>query len=289
MHAIHMAASWLRTVCRAKRVSLAVDGRAEGAPANRKACAPPPDAHPDTKSASSNRGGQRYQAASSVAAGKRATQQAACAMGNSCCRPGPPAFRPFALQWRHAHRRRKDAIRHHYQAIGKSLPGFRPRAASGKCWPALPRRLPCNKSRARATPCRAQWRKHLVVEGPHRRGQSTAYLLARLCDGQIARQKAGDQLGHHRPARAAGQPRFALCAEPQRPGGQLCPGQGARALSVPYRLYQHTADASQGELLAPDPNMLLWNHKPEKRELESSSSAWPMRLLSALGRRPRCV
>ena len=108
----------------------------------------------------------------------------------------------------------------------------------------------------------------IVVEGPTGVGKTWPICWPAV-DGQTARQKLVISSATIAFARAAGQPRFAFFVLSHSGlGGQLCPWPRGGRYLCPYRLYQHTADASQGELLAPDPNMLLRESQTRKRELE---------------------
>jgi ATP-dependent DNA helicase DinG len=162
----------------------------------------------------------------------------------------------------------KDAIRHHYQAIGKSLPGFRPRAAQRQMLASIAQAFARSKPREGDALPERNGESIVVVEGPTGVGKSLAYLLA----GCVMAKSRGKKLVISSATIALQEQLvnrdlpFVLSHSGLEASFALAKGRG-RYL-CPYRLYQHTADASQGELLAPDPNMLLWNHKPEKRELE---------------------
>ncbi|AQR65001.1 ATP-dependent DNA helicase DinG [Aquaspirillum sp. LM1] len=162
----------------------------------------------------------------------------------------------------------KDAIRHHYQAIGKSLPGFRPRSAQRQMLACVAQAFARSKVREGDALPEREGESIVVVEGPTGVGKSLAYLLA----GCVMAKSRGKKLVISSATIALQEQLvnrdlpFVLQHSELDASFALAKGRG-RYL-CPYRLYQHTAESAQAELLAPDPSMLLWNHKPEKRELE---------------------
>ena len=72
----------------------------------------------------------------------------------------------------------KDAIRHHYQAIGKSLPGFRPRSAQRQMLACVAQAFARSKVRDGDALPEREGESIVVVEGPTGVGKSLAYLLA---------------------------------------------------------------------------------------------------------------
>src|SRR5574343_1098595 len=146
----------------------------------------------------------------------------------------------------------KDAIRHHYQAIGKSLPGFRPRAAQRQMLASIAQEFARSKPREGDALPERNGESIVVVEGPTGVGKSLAYLLA----GCVMAKSRGKKLVISSATIALQEQLvnrdlpFVLSHSGLEASFALAKGRG-RYL-CPYRLYQHTADASQGELLAPD-------------------------------------
>ena len=161
----------------------------------------------------------------------------------------------------------KDAIRHHYQAISASLPGFRPRAPQREMLAAIAQAFARSQERdGDALPDR-QGESLVVIEGPTGVGKSLAYLLA----GGVMAQSRGKKLVVSSATVALQEQLvnrdipFVLQHSGLEATFALAKGRG-RYL-CPYRLYQHTADNAQGELLAPDPMAALWERKPEAAEI----------------------
>ena len=162
----------------------------------------------------------------------------------------------------------KDAIRHHYQTLAGALPGFKPRAAQRQMIAAIAKTLSQSLERAEGEdlPERAG-ESILVVEGPTGVGKSVAYLIA---GGVIAKSRGRklvvssatvalqEQLVHRDLPFVVENSELPLTFA-------LAKGRGRYV--CPYRLYQHTADTTQGELLAADPMAALWERKPEAAEL----------------------
>ena len=110
----------------------------------------------------------------------------------------------------------KNAIRDHYQNIGKSLPGFRPRAAQREMIAAIANAFSRSQSRAEGEEApKREGESIAVIEGPTGVGKSLAYLLA----GGLAR--------------AIGAPGSTFFGGAFGAGNDVCAGQRARPLFVP--------------------------------------------------------
>ncbi|TCP10330.1 ATP-dependent DNA helicase DinG [Crenobacter luteus] len=162
----------------------------------------------------------------------------------------------------------KNAIRDHYRAISDKLPGFRPRAAQ--------RRMLAEVANAFA---RAQEKGEddelperegesiVVVEGPTGVGKSLAYLLA----GGVMARSRGKKLVVT-SATVALQEQLVNRDLPFVVENSGLPltfalAKGRGRYLCPYRLYQHTAEHAQGELLGHDPDLAVWDKKPEAAEI----------------------
>lgn len=162
----------------------------------------------------------------------------------------------------------KDAIRHHYQTLAGALPGFKPRAAQRQMIAAIAKTLSQSLERAEGEdlPERAG-ESILVVEGPTGVGKSVAYLIA----GGVMAKSRGRKLVVS-SATVALQEQLVHRDLPFVVENSELPltfalAKGRGRYVCPYRLYQHTADTTQGELLAADPMAALWERKPEAAEL----------------------
>lgn len=164
----------------------------------------------------------------------------------------------------------KDLLRDHYRAIADNLPGFRPRAAQRRMLAeianAFGRALPVN---AEGEAVERNGESIAVVEGPTGVGKSLAYLLA---GGVMAKCRAKKLVVTS--ATIALQEQLVNRDLPfliEKSGLELtfALAKGRGRYLCPYRLYQLTSDHAQGELLAPDPTLALWERKPEQAEIDA--------------------
>lgn len=165
----------------------------------------------------------------------------------------------------------KDALREHYRAIAEKLPGFRPRAAQRQMLAAVANALGNSlpmPGEGEDDPER-QGESIVVVEGPTGVGKSLAYLLA----GTVMAKSRGKKLVVTSATVALQEQLvnrdlpFAIENSGLQATFALAKGRG-RYL-CPYRLYQLTADTAQGELIAMDPSLALWERKPEQAEIDA--------------------
>lgn len=162
----------------------------------------------------------------------------------------------------------KDAIRHHYQTIAQSLAGFRPRAAQRRMIAEISNALSRARERDGDELPEREGESIAVIEGPTGVGKSLAYLLA----GGVMAKSRGKKLVVSSATIALQEQLvfrdlpFVVKHSGLEASYALAKGRGRYV--CPYRLFQLTADSTQGELLAPDPAMALWERKPEARELE---------------------
>lgn len=163
----------------------------------------------------------------------------------------------------------KNALRDHYRTISESLPGFRPRAAQRQMLAEIANAFGRSKE---ATPEDGPPERNgesiAVVEGPTGVGKSLAYLLA---GGAMARSRNKKLVVSS--ATVALQEQLVNRDLPfvvQNSGLPLtfALAKGRGRYLCPYRLYQHTAEHSQGDLLGADPSLALWDRKPEAAEIE---------------------
>lgn len=88
----------------------------------------------------------------------------------------------------------KNAIRDHYQNIGKNLPGFRPRASQREMIAAVANAFSRTLTREEGEEApKREGESIAVIEGPTGVGKSLAYLLAAWHHGANARQTADCQ------------------------------------------------------------------------------------------------
>ncbi len=163
----------------------------------------------------------------------------------------------------------KDAIRDHYRAIADNLPGFRPRPPQRRMLAEVANAFSRSLESSEGEDVERTGESIVVIEGPTGVGKSLAYLLA---GGVMARARnrklvvtsatvaLQEQLVNRDlpfVVENSGLPlTFALA---KGRGRYLCP----------YRLYQLTADTAQGELIAMDPSLAMWDRKPEAAELDA--------------------
>ncbi|NDV12871.1 ATP-dependent DNA helicase DinG [Crenobacter caeni] len=163
----------------------------------------------------------------------------------------------------------KAAIRDRYKTLTDNLPGFRPRAAQRQMLAeianAFSRSLPVVDGEL---PER-EGESIVVVEGPTGVGKSLAYLIA----GGVMATMRGKKLVVT-SATVALQEQLVDRDLPfvvEKSGLPLtfALAKGRGRYLCPYRLFGLTAGHAQGELLAPDPVLALWDRKPEQAELDT--------------------
>jgi len=165
----------------------------------------------------------------------------------------------------------KNAIRDHYRTLTQRLPGFRPRPAQRKMLAEIANAFSrCKEKIGDATPDR-NGESIAVIEGPTGVGKSLAYLLA---GGVMARARNKKLVVSS--ATVALQEQLVNRDLPFVVANSGLPltfalAKGRSRYLCPYRVYQLTSDATQGELLAPDP-AVLWDHKPRQEELDTLRS-----------------
>ncbi|WP_174875244.1 ATP-dependent DNA helicase DinG [Vogesella oryzae] len=154
--------------------------------------------------------------------------------------------------------------------MADNLPGFRPRAAQRRMLAeianAFGRSLPPNTE---GEAVERNGESIAVVEGPTGVGKSLAYLLAGGVMAKCRNKKLvvtsatialQEQLVNRDLPFLIEKSGLALTfALAKGRGRYLCP----------YRLYQLTSEHAQGELLAPDPTMALWERNPEQAEIDA--------------------
>jgi ATP-dependent DNA helicase DinG len=162
----------------------------------------------------------------------------------------------------------KDAIRDHYRALTLKLSGFRPRSAQRKMLAEVAQAFArCLERDGEDNPQR-EGESIAVIEGPTGVGKSLAYLLA---GGVMARSRNKKLVISS--ATVALQEQLVNRDLPFVVENSGLPltfalAKGRSRYLCPYRLYQLTSDATQGELLAPDPSA-LWERKPQQEELDA--------------------
>lgn len=163
----------------------------------------------------------------------------------------------------------KNAIRDHYQNIGKSLPGFRPRAAQRQMIAAIANAFSRSRSRAEGEEApRREGESIVVIEGPTGVGKSLAYLLA----GGIMAQTRGKRLIVSSATVALQEQLvnrdlpFVVAHSGLEMTFALAKGRG-RYL-CPYKLYQLTQSNAQQNLLGMEAPTVLWDSKPKPEELQ---------------------
>ncbi len=162
----------------------------------------------------------------------------------------------------------KNAIRDHYQNIGKNLPGFRPRPSQREMIAAIANAFSRTQSRAEGeeAPKRAG-ESIAVIEGPTGVGKSLAYLLA----GGIMAQTRGKRLIVS-SATVALQEQLVHRDLPflvEKSGLELsfALAKGRGRYLCPYKLYQLTQTNTQQNLLGFEAPAVLWDSKPKAEDL----------------------
>ena len=163
----------------------------------------------------------------------------------------------------------KDAIRDHYRAIADNLPGFRPRNAQRRMLAEIANAFSRSKNKEGDELPEREGESIIVVEGPTGVGKSLAYLLA----GGVMARARGKKLVVT-SATVALQEQLVNRDLPFVVDNSGLPltfalAKGRGRYLCPHRLYQLTANSAQGQLLAPEPELALWDRKPQAEELEA--------------------
>ena len=162
----------------------------------------------------------------------------------------------------------KNAIRDHYQNIGKNLPGFRPRASQREMIAAIANAFSRTLTREEGEEApKREGESIAVIEGPTGVGKSLAYLLA----GGIMAQTRGKRLIVS-SATVALQEQLVDRDLPflvEKSGLELtfALAKGRGRYLCPYKLYQLTQNNAQQNLLGFEALEVLWDSKPKPEEL----------------------
>ena len=162
----------------------------------------------------------------------------------------------------------KNAIRDHYQNIGKKLPGFRPRASQREMIAAIANAFSRTLTREEGEEApKREGESIAVIEGPTGVGKSLAYLLA----GGIMAQTRGKRLIVS-SATVALQEQLVDRDLPflvEKSGLELtfALAKGRGRYLCPYKLYQLTQNNAQQNLLGFEAPEVLWDSKPKPEEL----------------------
>ena len=162
----------------------------------------------------------------------------------------------------------KNAIRGHYQNIGKNLPGFRPRASQREMIAAIANAFSRTLTREEGEEApKREGESIAVIEGPTGVGKSLAYLLA----GGIMAQTRGKRLIVS-SATVALQEQLVDRDLPflvEKSGLELtfALAKGRGRYLCPYKLYQLTQNNAQQNLLGFEAPEVLWDSKPKPEEL----------------------
>ncbi|UOO82005.1 ATP-dependent DNA helicase DinG [Uruburuella testudinis] len=163
----------------------------------------------------------------------------------------------------------KNAIRDHYQNIGRNLPGFRARPAQRQMIAAIANAFSRSQSRAEGEEApKREGESIAVIEGPTGVGKSLAYLLA----GGIMAQTRGKRLLVS-SATVALQEQLVNRDLPflvEQSGLELsfALAKGRGRYLCPYKLYQLTQSNAQQNLLGFEAPTVLWDSKPKPEELQ---------------------
>ncbi|WP_107726888.1 ATP-dependent DNA helicase DinG [Neisseria weaveri] len=163
----------------------------------------------------------------------------------------------------------KNAIRDHYQNIGKNLSNFRPRAAQREMIAAIANAFSRTQTRAEGEDApKREGESIVVIEGPTGVGKSLAYLLA----GGIMAQTRGKRLIVS-SATVALQEQLVDRDLPflvEQSGLELtfALAKGRGRYLCPYKLYQLTQSNAQQNLLGFEAPTVLWDSKPKPEELK---------------------
>lgn len=162
----------------------------------------------------------------------------------------------------------KNAIRDHYQNIGKNLPGFRPRASQREMIAAIANAFSRTLTREEGEEApKREGESIAVIEGPTGVGKSLAYLLA----GGIMAQTRGKRLIVS-SATVALQEQLVDRDLPflvEKSGLELtfALAKGRGRYLCPCKLYQLTQNNAQQNLLGFEAPEVLWDSKPKPEEL----------------------
>jgi len=162
----------------------------------------------------------------------------------------------------------KNAIRDHYQNIGKNLPGFRPRASQREMIAAIANAFSRTLTREEGEEApKREGESIAVIEGPTGVGKSLAYLLA----GGIMAQTRGKRLIVS-SATVALQEQLVDRDLPflvEKSGLELtfALAKGRGRYLCPYKLCQLTQNNAQQNLLGFEAPEVLWDSKPKPEEL----------------------
>ena len=162
----------------------------------------------------------------------------------------------------------KNAIRDHYQNIGKNLPGFRPRASQREMIAAIANAFSRTLTREEGEEApKREGESIAVIEGPTGVGKSLAYLLA----GGIMAQTRGKRLIVS-SATVALQEQLVDRDLPflvEKSGLELtfALAKGRGRYLCPYKLHQLTQNNAQQNLLGFEAPEVLWDSKPKPEEL----------------------
>lgn len=162
----------------------------------------------------------------------------------------------------------KNAIRDHYQNIGKNLPGFRPRASQREMIAAIANAFSRTLTREEGEEApKREGESIAVIEGPTGVGKSLAYLLV----GGIMAQTRGKRLIVS-SATVALQEQLVDRDLPflvEKSGLELtfALAKGRGRYLCPYKLYQLTQNNAQQNLLGFEATEVLWDSKPKPEEL----------------------
>jgi ATP-dependent DNA helicase DinG len=163
----------------------------------------------------------------------------------------------------------KNAIGDYYRAIAANLSGFRPRAAQREMLAAIANAFSRTQSRNSEDEeaIKREGESIIVVEGPTGVGKSLAYLLA----GGVMAKSRGKKL-IVTSATIALQEQLAGRDLPfliDKSGIELtfALAKGRARYACPYRLFGLTATHGQGQLLADDPLLAMWEKKPDVTEV----------------------
>ena len=162
----------------------------------------------------------------------------------------------------------KNAIRDHYQNIGKNLPGFRPRASQREMIAAIANAFSRTLTREEGEEApKREGESIAVIEGPTGVGKSLAYLLA----GGIMAQTRGKRLIVS-SATVALQEQLVDRDLPflvEKSGLELtfALAKGRGRYLCPYKLYQLTQNNAQQNVLGLEAPEVLWDSKPKPEEL----------------------
>ncbi|WP_096123355.1 ATP-dependent DNA helicase DinG [Neisseria meningitidis] len=163
----------------------------------------------------------------------------------------------------------KNAIRDHYQNIGKNLPGFRPRASQREMIAAIANAFSRTLTREEGEEApKREGESIAVIEGPTGVGKSLAYLLA----GGIMAQTRGKRLIVS-SATVALQEQLVDRDLPflvEKSGLELsfALAKGRGRYLCPYKLYQLTQNNAQQNLTGFETPEVLWDSKPKPEELK---------------------